>query len=213
MGNKATKVSDEAHKAADTVRKRLTIRRRRPENVSEFSAEDIRKKFESIPKLTAEEKSVLQASWANVNKKIEIAGAQTFIRMFESNPETQNQFRKFQGMDLVQLEQSAEMAQHGKRVLSIVGMAVDNLDNYQIVWDNLIKVGREHFTFGALPMYFDLMGPHFVIAIRSTIGNDWYEALEYHWLAFFEVILYIMKFGWHLQRADVQRKARRSEQS
>ena len=72
MGNKATKVSDEAHKAADTVRKRLTIRRRRPENVSEFSAEDIRKKFESIPKLTAEEKSVLQASWANVNKKIEI---------------------------------------------------------------------------------------------------------------------------------------------
>ena len=67
-------------------------------------------------------------------------------------------------------------------------------------------------AFGALPMYFDLMGPHFVIAIRSTIGNDWYEALEYHWLAFFEVILYIMKFGWHLQRADVQRKAQRSEQ-
>ena len=66
--------------------------------------------------------------------------------MFESNPETQNQFRKFQGMDLVQLEQSAEMAQHGKRVLSIVGMTVDNLDNYQIVWDNLIKVGREHFS-------------------------------------------------------------------
>ena len=76
--------------------------------------------------------------------------------MFESNPETQNQFRKFQGMDLVQLEQSAEMAQHGKRVLSIVGMAVDNLDNYQIVWDNLIKVGREHFSkyyYYLLPIY------------------------------------------------------------
>ena len=76
--------------------------------------------------------------------------------MFESNPETQNQFRKFQGMDLVQLEQSAEMAQHGKRVLSIVGMTVDNLDNYQIVWDNLIKVGREHFSkyyYYLLPIY------------------------------------------------------------
>jgi len=61
--------------------------------------------------------------------------------------------------------------------------------------------------YGALPMYFDLMGPHFVIAARNNMGNDWYEALEYHWLALFELIIYIMKFGWHLQRADVQNKA------
>lgn len=61
--------------------------------------------------------------------------------------------------------------------------------------------------YGALPMYLELMGPHFVIAIRGTLGNDWYEALEYHWLALFNIITYIMKFGWHLQRTDVQRKA------
>jgi hypothetical protein len=42
--------------------------------------------------------------------------------------------------------------------------------------------------FGALPMYFDLMGPHFVIAIRSTLAGDWYEALEYHWLALFNMV-------------------------
>jgi hypothetical protein len=32
-------------------------------------------------------------------------------------------------------------------------------------------------AYGALPMYFDLMGPHFVISIRSTLGEEWYEAL------------------------------------
>ena len=61
---------------------------------------------------------------------------------------------------------------------------------------------------GALPMYFDKMGPHFVIAVRSTLADNWYEALEYHWLAFFNIVTYILKFGWHLQRADVQNKAR-----
>ena len=61
--------------------------------------------------------------------------------------------------------------------------------------------------YGALPMYLDLMGPHFVIAVRNSLGNEWYEALEYHWLALFNIIVYILKFGWHLQRADVQRKA------
>ena len=57
-------------------------------------------------------------------------------------------------------------------------------------------------------MYFDLMGPHFVIAVRNTVGNDWYEALEYHWLALFESMVYCMKFGWDLQRADEQKRAR-----
>ena len=57
-------------------------------------------------------------------------------------------------------------------------------------------------------MYFDLMGPHFVIAVRSCLGNDWYEALEYHWLALFNIIVYVMKFGWNLQRAEEQKNAR-----
>ena len=61
---------------------------------------------------------------------------------------------------------------------------------------------------GALPMYFDLLGPHFVIAIRGSLADNWYEALEYHWLALFNIIAYCLKFGWHLQRADVQNKAR-----
>ena len=52
------------------------------------------------------------------------------------------------------------------------------------------------------------IGPHFVIAIRHTLVHDWYEALEYHWLALFNIIIYVMKFGWHLQRAEVQKRAR-----
>ena len=62
--------------------------------------------------------------------------------------------------------------------------------------------------YGALPMYFDLIGPHFVIAVRACVGRDWYEALEYHWLAFFNTFTYIMKFGWNLQRAEEQKRAR-----
>ena len=57
-------------------------------------------------------------------------------------------------------------------------------------------------------MYFDLMGPHFIIAIRSCLENDWYEALEYHWLALFNMVVYVMKFGWNLQRAEEQKRAR-----
>ena len=65
--------------------------------------------------------------------------------MFESNPETQNSFGKFQGIDLVQLEASIELVDHGKRVMRIVSLTIENLDHYQQLWRGLIRLGRDHF--------------------------------------------------------------------
>ena len=66
--------------------------------------------------------------------------------MFESNPETRNAFPKFQGIDLMQLETSEEIYSHGTRVMGIIKITIENLDDYQTLWDCLIKLGREHFS-------------------------------------------------------------------
>ena len=39
-------------------------------------------------------------------------------------------------------------------------------------------------------------------------GGDWEERFEYHFLALFDMIVYGMKVGWTLQRADEQTKER-----
>lgn len=72
MGNQATKVTDSASATASSIKKRLTIRRRRPETVTDFTAEDIQKKIDGIPVLTNQEISVLKSSWELIAKKIEI---------------------------------------------------------------------------------------------------------------------------------------------
>ena len=61
--------------------------------------------------------------------------------------------------------------------------------------------------YGALPMYFDVMGTNFVIAVRQSMDNEWYEALEWNWLQLFNMLSYTMKFGWNLQRAEEQKQA------
>ena len=61
--------------------------------------------------------------------------------------------------------------------------------------------------YGALPMYFDVMGTNFVIAVRQAMDNEWYEALEFNWLQLFGMLSYTMKFGWNLQRAEEQKLA------
>ena len=56
-------------------------------------------------------------------------------------------------------------------------------------------------------MYFDVMGTNFVIAVRQSMDNEWYEALEWNWLQLFSMLSYTMKFGWNLQRAEEQKQA------
>ena len=58
-------------------------------------------------------------------------------------------------------------------------------------------------------MYLDLIGPQFVLALRQCLGGDWEERFEYHFLALFDMIVYAMKVGWTLQRADEQTKERK----
>merc|ERR1711997_1365246 len=77
----------------------------------------------------------------------------------------------------------------------------------QVLWDILIEHGRNYLGYGALPMYFDVMGTNFVIAVRQSMDNELYEALEYNWLQLFGMLTYAMKFGWNLQRADEQKQA------
>ena len=97
-------------------------------------------------------------------------------------------------------------------ITSIFEIVITNLHMYLFCFLKLVKLGLifaySISGYGAQPMYLDLIGPHFVIAIRQTLGYDWYEALEYHWLALFELIVYVMKFGWHLQRCEVQKRSR-----
>ena len=68
MGNK---VGGQATQAAETVRKRLTIRRRRPQDESDFSAVEIERKFLNVPTLSEDEKKVLRSSWDLISQKVD----------------------------------------------------------------------------------------------------------------------------------------------
>ncbi len=71
MGNQAHKAADNMSSAASNVKKRMTIRRRRPDLEDDFSADEISRKFNNIPTLTESEKHVLRTSWDLISKKVD----------------------------------------------------------------------------------------------------------------------------------------------
>ena len=66
------------------------------------------------------------------------------MRLFEQHPDTKAIFRKFQGIDLMALEQSIEIKEHGERVMKIVDEVVHVIENPNKVWDMLISLGKIH---------------------------------------------------------------------
>ena len=76
--------------------------------------------------------------------------------MFQQHPDTKAVFSKFQGLDLVALEQSMEIKEHGERVMIIIDRTVAAIDNPQKMWDLLIGIGKRHF--GELNHFFGNVG-------------------------------------------------------
>jgi len=195
MGNDASK----------NLKRAMTIKRggRGSDAGDEYSAIDIREKYERLPKVSVEERMIIKSSWRIIqNKVIARHGTDFFIEIFDS------QFKPPIGVTPV-------FQGHGEKMIQVVGKAIETLrdgkdpteQENQELWDMLIENGRLYLGYGALPMYFDVMGTNFIIAVRQMMDNEWYEALEYNWLQLFGMLTYAMKFGWNLQRADEQKQA------
>lgn len=189
----------------ENLKRSMTMRRggNRSEVADEYSAIDIRVKYERMPTVSSQERMIIKSSWRTIkNKVIQQRGQEFFIHTFDV------QFKPPIGVTPV-------FRGHGDKMIQVVGQAIDKLvdgmepseDESQILWDMLIEHGRLYLGYGALPMYFDVMGTNFVIAVRQAMENEWYEALEFNWLQLFEMLSFTMKFGWNLQRAEEQKQA------
>ena len=75
-------------------------------------------------------------------------GAETFLRLFEQHPDTKAIFRKFQGLDLVALEQSIEIKEHGGRVsVCLSSRAFGYLPQKNLMHTSNIYYQNCHFCF------------------------------------------------------------------
>ena len=65
-------------------------------------------------------------------------GESRFLHKFESNQETEDPI-------LQQFTQIDASIFNGKSAMIIVALTLENLENYQALWRNLIRLGRDHF--------------------------------------------------------------------
>ncbi|KAK6175298.1 hypothetical protein SNE40_013789 [Patella caerulea] len=148
------------------------------------------------PSITAAQKQILEKSWSTMRDDISQVGIITFIGFFEANPEVKHMFVSFRSVPIADLRQSSLLRAHALRVMSMVEKCVTRLDELDKIEETMKNLGQRHLKFDAVPENIDLMGPHFVQAIRKCMEADWNKETEEAWFQLFKLMTYYMKEGW-----------------
>ena len=95
--------------------------------------------------MTEEEIQLVKKSWARVVPIAEQAATLFYGRLFELDPEVRDLFK-------------GDMAEQGKKLMQILGVAVGNLNNLQDVVPAVQQLGERHIDYGVRERDYDTVG-------------------------------------------------------
>ena len=97
-----------------------------------------------------------------------------FHRLFKAHPETQKEFKAFNGRDPDTLRENSRMAAHSLPVMSAISNIVDNLNDPSTLVEILKTTGKNHYKRGINKDYFAVRNFvrtfHFFQIIQQSTG-------------------------------------------
>lgn len=149
--------------------------------------------------LSPEQKSCLRSCWVDLQSNIESVGVVTFLKLFETHPETLKPFipdvNSVRELELNEWYRE-NLKVHAIRVMAVIEKTMHRLDDEKRAALILITYGRRHSGYGVREHMLDLMAQSFLIAIQPSLEERWTKSVEESWLALFRFITYFMKLGY-----------------
>lgn len=127
------------------------------------------------PALSAAEVHLVRSSFALVAPLATQAAAMFYDRVFERAPGAAALFH-------------GDMAAQGQRLMAMVQLAVDGLDDPVGLAAVLADLGRRHVGYGVQPGHYDLVGGALLDTLAAALGARFTPAHRQAWAAFFDMI-------------------------
>ncbi|XP_057673127.1 cytoglobin-1-like [Corythoichthys intestinalis] len=126
--------------------------------------------------LTDKERVVLQDSWAKVYQNCDDVGVAILIRFFVNFPSSKQYFSNFKNIEQPEeLEKSAQLRNHARRVMNSINTLVENLENPDKVASVLKLLAKAHaLRHKVEPVYFKILSG----VILEVLGEAFPEAAE-----------------------------------
>ncbi|XP_070837529.1 cytoglobin-1-like [Chaetodon trifascialis] len=125
--------------------------------------------------LTDKERVMIQDSWAKVYQNCDDVGVAILVRLFVNFPSSKQYFSDFKHIEEPEeLERSAQLRKHARRVMNAINTLAESLDDSNKVASVLKLLGRAHaLRHKVEPVYFKILSG----VILEVLGEEFSEVV------------------------------------
>jgi hemoglobin-like flavoprotein len=123
---------------------------------------------------------LVQDSFKSVAHIGDQAAALFYGRLFELDPQLRKLFK-------------TDTAEQGRKLMTMIGMAVRGLDNVAALVPVVENLGRRHVAYGVQPSHFDTVGAALLWTLKQGLGPAFTSEVESAWAETYTLLANTMK--------------------
>jgi len=130
--------------------------------------------------MSPEEKQLVQSTWAQVIPIADQAADMFYNRLFQIDPSTRPLFAK------------SDLAEQRKKLVQVLGTAVNGLDHLETLLPVVEELGRRHAGYGVLERHYGSVGEALLSTLEDGLGEAWSPAAAAAWTKTYDVLSSVM---------------------
>jgi len=129
--------------------------------------------------MTPEQVKLVQSSFKKVEPIAEQAGDIFYNRLFEIAPEVRPMFPD-------------EMSNQKSKLMSMLGTAVNNLHQVDVIIPAVQDLGRKHVDYGVKDEHYQPVGEALIFTLEKGLGDDFTPEVKDAWLTTYTTLQAVM---------------------
>ena len=130
--------------------------------------------------MTPDQVSLVQSSFAKVAPIADTAAALFYDRLFTIAPPVKQMFK-------------GDMAEQGRKLMSMIGVAVANLGKLDVIVPAVRDLGRRHAGYGVRQAHYDTVATALVWTLEQGLGDDFTPATHQAWVEAYTILAGVMQ--------------------
>ena len=130
--------------------------------------------------MTPAEIAAVKQSFAKVVPIADQAGAMFYGKLFELDPTVRPMF-------------ADDLGPQGKKLLQVLAVAVNGLDNLDTIVPTVQALGVRHIAYGVVPAHYDTVAAALLWTLAQGLGAGWTPEIEAAWVKAYVLLADTMK--------------------
>jgi len=131
--------------------------------------------------MTLKQKQLVQSTWEKVVPISEVAATLFYGRLFELDPSTRPLFKH------------TNMPEQRKKLMHIIGMAVNGLNTLDQLIPAVSNLGRRHMAYGVSDEHYTSVGKALIWTLEQGLGADFTLEVREAWTTVYGLLADTMK--------------------